>query len=99
MIRTSSDEKDMKGAPDVPPTAMEAGHGPVRVTPFGRLVRMFALWFGFTGLYAAFSVCPFCGRQGCPVGMVSAGTVGAFFCVMLPGLETTCCLYQTKATC
>ena len=30
---------------------------------------------GFTGL-AAMSVCPFCGRQGCPVGIAGAGVLG-----------------------
>lgn len=25
-----------------------------------------------------FAVCPFCGQQGCPVGLASAATVGAF---------------------
>jgi len=50
----------------------------IKLSPFGHLFRIFASWFGVTGLYAAFSVCPFCGQQGCPVGMASAGTVGAF---------------------
>nr|WP_320014519.1 hypothetical protein [uncultured Desulfobacter sp.] len=54
------------------------GHKKLKLSPFGRLFRLFASWFGFTGLYAVFSVCPFCGQQGCPVGMASAGTVGAF---------------------
>jgi hypothetical protein len=40
----------------------------------------FGKWFlSLTGLYAAFAVCPFCGRSGCPVGLASAGAVGAFF--------------------
>jgi hypothetical protein len=96
MIRTSSDEKDMKDAPDVPLTAMETGPGPVRLSPFGRLVRTFALWFGFTGLYAAFAVCPFCGRQGCPVGMVSAGTVGAFFALCFQDWKRLVVFIRTK---
>lgn len=50
-----------------------------RISPFGRLFRFLGWWFGFTGLYSMFAVCPFCGRQGCPVGLASAGTVGAFF--------------------
>ena len=50
-----------------------------KLSPFGHVFRLIASWFGFTGLYAMFSVCPFCGQQGCPVGMASAGTVGAFF--------------------
>lgn len=58
-------------------------HTPPKLSPFGRLFRFFASWFGFTGLYAAFSVCPFCGQQGCPVGMASAGTMGAFLALCL----------------
>lgn len=50
-----------------------------KLSPFGHIFRLIAYWLGFTGLYAAFSVCPFCGQQGCPMGMASAGTVGAFF--------------------
>jgi hypothetical protein len=53
-------------------------HGVRKLSPLGRLFRFFGWWFGFTGLYSAFTVCPFCGQQGCPVGLVSAGTVGAF---------------------
>jgi len=54
-----------------------------KLSPFGQLFRLFASWLGFAGLYAAFSVCPFCGQQGCPVGMASAGTVGAFLALCL----------------
>ena len=53
-------------------------HRERRISPFGRLFRFIGWWFGFTGLYATFAVCPFCGQQGCPVGLASAGTVGAF---------------------
>jgi hypothetical protein len=59
------------GAKTEPPAAP-------RLSPFGRLFRFFATWFGLTGLYTAFAVCPFCGQPGCPVGLASAGTVGAF---------------------
>ncbi len=59
-------------------TKPENSHAEITLSPFGRFFRMFAAWFGFTGLYAMFAVCPFCGRQGCPVGMASAGTIGAF---------------------
>jgi len=45
----------------------------------GYMVRIVATWFAFTGLYAGFAVCPFCGRQACPVGLASAASVGAFF--------------------
>jgi len=51
----------------------------IKLSPFGHLFRLIASWFGFTGLYAMFAVCPFCGQQGCPVGIASAGTFGAFF--------------------
>lgn len=57
----------------------EKEHGKRRISPFGHLFRFIGWWFGFTGLYAMFAVCPFCGQQGCPVGMASAGTIGAFF--------------------
>ncbi len=54
-----------------------------KMSPFGHLFRFFGWWFGFTGLYSMFSVCPFCGQQGCPVGVASAGTAGAFFALCL----------------
>ncbi|HJX31864.1 MAG TPA: hypothetical protein VJ624_08470 [Thermodesulfobacteriota bacterium] len=56
----------------------EDEHGKRKISPFGHLFRFIGWWFGFTGLYATFAVCPFCGQQGCPVGLASAGTVGAF---------------------
>ncbi|NLP04613.1 hypothetical protein GX411_01500 [Candidatus Fermentibacteria bacterium] len=57
-------------------------------TPHGRrglrgLFRFLGWWLGFAGLYSAFAVCPFCGRQGCPVGMASVGSVGAFFALCM----------------
>ena len=60
-------------------TEMDHNKENLKLSPFGHLFRLLASWLGFTGLYAMFSVCPFCGQQGCPVGMASAGTVGAFF--------------------
>ena len=53
-------------------------HGRRAMSPFGYLFRFIGWWFGLTGLYAMFAVCPFCGQTGCPVGLASAGTVGAF---------------------
>ena len=53
------------------------------LSPFGHFFRFTARWFGFTGLYAAFSVCPFCGQAGCPVGVGIAGSMGAFFALCL----------------
>jgi hypothetical protein len=63
--------------PVEPPT------GNARLSPFGYLFRFIGWWFGFAGLYAMFSVCPFCGQQGCPVGVASAGGVGAFLSLCL----------------
>ena len=54
-------------------------HSERKISPFGRLFRFIGWWFGFTSLYATFAVCPFCGQQGCPVGIASGGTIGAFF--------------------
>jgi hypothetical protein len=45
-------------------------------------LRFLGLWFGFSGLYAMFAVCPFCGRPGCPVGAGVAGVVGAAFTLL-----------------
>ena len=42
----------------------------------GRILRFFGWWFGFSGLYAMFAVCPFCGQAGCPVGIGGAGFIG-----------------------
>jgi hypothetical protein len=53
-------------------------HEKRKISPFGHLFRFIGWWFGFTGLYSMFAVCPFCGQQGCPVGIASAGTIGAF---------------------
>lgn len=58
-------------------------HSERKISPFGRLFRFIGWWFGFTGLYATFAVCPFCGQQGCPVGIASAGTIGAFFALCI----------------
>jgi hypothetical protein len=49
----------------------------------GRLLRFLTWWLVFTGIYASSSVCPFCGRVGCPVGGVSAGVVGGFFALVM----------------
>jgi hypothetical protein len=57
----------------------EKTHAKKKMSPFGHLFRFVGWWFGFTGLYAVFSVCPICGQQGCPVGLASAGTIGALF--------------------
>lgn len=60
------------------PEAAVPGHSHRRMSPFGHLFRFVGWWLGLTGLYSTFAVCPFCGQQGCPVGMTSAGAIGAF---------------------
>lgn len=47
----------------------------------GHLLRFLGLWVAFSGLYAMFAVCPFCGQAGCPVGAGSAGFIGIFFAI------------------
>jgi hypothetical protein len=59
--------------------ASEVPHPKQKMSPLGHLFRFVAPWFGFSSLYAMGSVCPCCGQQGCPVGLASAGAVGAFF--------------------
>jgi hypothetical protein len=49
----------------------------------GRLLRFCTWWLIFVGIYASSSVCPCCGRVGCPVGGASAGIVGGFFALVL----------------
>jgi hypothetical protein len=49
----------------------------------GRLLKSLTWWLIFTGIYASSSVCPFCGRAGCPVGGVSAGVVGGVFALVM----------------
>ena len=65
------------------PRIPEQKQGKRKLSPFGHLFRFFSWWFGFTGLYFMYAVCPFCGQQGCPVGLASAGTVGAFFALCM----------------
>jgi hypothetical protein len=38
--------------------------------------RFVGLTIGLSGLYSMTSVCPFCGRPGCPAGAASAGLIG-----------------------
>jgi len=66
----------------------------IKLSPFGHLFGLFASWFGFTGLYAMFAICPFCGQQGCPVGMASAGRdCWSVFCAVYSRLETAFFIY------
>jgi len=48
-----------------------------------RLFSFFKWWLIFTGIYSFSSVCPFCGKVGCPVGFGSAGALGAFFALFM----------------
>ncbi len=52
-----------------------------------RWSRYFFWWLIFSGIYASSSVCPFCGRVGCPVGGASAGVVGGLFAFLMPGIK------------
>ena len=71
-----------------PHQLMNDTHENHRLSPLGYLFRFIGWWFGCAGLYAAFSVCPFCGQQGCPVGFVSAGSVGAFMVLCVQDWKT-----------
>jgi hypothetical protein len=73
-------------------------HGERTISPFGRLFRFIGWWFGFTGLYATFAVCPFCGQQGCPVGLASAGTVGAFLALCVQDWKRFLTFMKQKLT-
>jgi hypothetical protein len=55
----------------------------IKYPVIGRLFRFFTWWLIFTGIYASSSVCPFCGRMGCPVGGVGAGIVGGAFALVI----------------
>lgn len=55
----------------------------IKLSPLGYILKLISKWIGFTGLYAAFSVCQFCGQPGCSVGVGSASIVGAFFVLIL----------------
>jgi hypothetical protein len=53
------------------------------VGKFKKILKFFYWWFGCSILYAMFSVCPFCGRPGCPVGAGAAGLFGGFLTLFL----------------
>ncbi|MDY6950354.1 MAG: hypothetical protein SWE60_02490 [Thermodesulfobacteriota bacterium] len=63
---------------EIAPEPSEKHYGKPRLSPVGHFLRFIGWWFGFTGLYATFAVCPLCGQQACPVGVASASTIGAF---------------------
>ena len=74
---SDSERKESAAEPD------HGNHTRLKLSPFGHLFRFIASWFGFTGLYAAFAVCPFCGQHGCPVGLASAATVGGLLALCI----------------
>ena len=43
---------------------------------WGFVLRFFAWWFAFAGIYSMAGVCPCCGQVGCPVGASGAGVLG-----------------------
>ena len=49
----------------------------------GRIFWFFGWWFAFSGMYAMFAVCPFCGQVGCPAGGGSVGLVGGLFALLM----------------
>ena len=50
---------------------------------FSKVLRLLGCWLGFSGLYAMFAVCPFCGQAGCPVGAGCAGFVGGIMAILI----------------
>lgn len=70
----------------------------IKMSPFGHLFKFIGWWFGFAGLYTMFAVCPFCGRQGCPVGMASAGTIGAFLSLCIQDWKRFFAFIRQKLT-
>lgn len=59
-----------------------------KLSPLGHTLKFIGCWFGLAGLYSAFSVCPFCGQQGCPVGIASASAIGAFLALCIQDWKT-----------
>ena len=69
---------------DTTPPEIPAGMKRFYKYPFiGRLLKFLTWWLIFAGIYASSSVCPFCGRLGCPVGGASAGIVGGLFALVI----------------
>ncbi len=65
--------------PEIPPGIKRFSRYPV----LGPFLRFLTWWLIFSGIYASSSVCPFCGRLGCPVGGASAGLVGGLFALAI----------------
>ena len=69
---------------DPAPPALPAGMKRfARYPSIGRSLKFLTWWLIFSGIYASSSVCPFCGRLGCPVGGASAGLVGGLFALII----------------
>ncbi len=64
------------GAPDEAPAPAAGGQRP---SWLGSLKNYGKWWLVFAGIYASSSVCPFCGKPGCPVGPGAAGLIGLVF--------------------
>lgn len=75
------DERDTMNHP-----AMEESsptRGQATISSMNRVLRFLGWSVGFAGLYSVSAACPFCGRQGCPVGLASSGIVGFLFALCL----------------
>ena len=58
----------------------ESGHTPSKANRILMWVlRALGLWAGFTVFFSSVSVCPFCGQQGCVVGLGTTALFGAVF--------------------
>jgi hypothetical protein len=66
-----------------PPSSPPGGPERPRRQPWRVPLRFLGWFIGFSGLYAMGSVCPFCGRPGCPTGAASAGLVGLVFASLM----------------
>lgn len=61
------------GGPDIAPAAGTRRQWWKNLKKYGQW------WLVFAGIYASSSVCPFCGKPGCPVGPGAAGLIGLVF--------------------
>jgi hypothetical protein len=69
---------------DTTPPEIPSGMKRFHQYPFiGRSIKFLSWWLIFSGIYASSSVCPFCGRLGCPVGAAGAGIVGGLFALVI----------------
>jgi hypothetical protein len=69
---------------DTTPPEIPSGMKRFYQYPFiGRFLKFLTWWLIFSCIYASSSVCPFCGRLGCPAGGASAGFVGGLFALVI----------------